>query len=161
MTRTHTERTRRRGGFTLTELMMVVIIIGLMAAMAGPRMMRWVQTIGQRGATNQLAGDLAMARIQAVRQGATVSFRIDDADTYRVTVDDANGNVVRTLRTVNLQQVYRGATLDPASGRIAFDSRGVVRPNPVSTVSQIVLTRGYVRKRVNISGVGRIEVADY
>lgn len=161
MTRTHTERTRRRGGFTLTELMIVLIIAGLMAAMAGPRMMRWVQTIGQRGVTNQLAGDLALARIQAVRQGATVSFRIDDADTYRVTVDDANGNVVRTLRTVDLQQVYRGATLDPTSGRIAFDSRGVLRPSPVSTISDITLTRGDVTKRVNVSGVGRIEVADY
>jgi prepilin-type N-terminal cleavage/methylation domain-containing protein len=161
MTRTHTERFRRRGGFTLSELMMVVLIIGLMAAMAGPRMMRWVQTIGQRGATNQLAGDLAYSRIQAVRQGATVSFRIDDADTYRVTVDDGNGNVVRTLRTVNLQQVYRGATLNPTSGRIAFDSRGVLRANPVSTMDQITLTRGSVRKRVNVSGVGRIEVADY
>ena len=151
----------RRRGFTLAELMIVVVIMGLMAAMAGPRMMRWVQAIGQRGVTNQLAGDLAYARIQAVRQGATVSVRIDDADTYRVTVDDAAGNSVRTLRTVNLQQVYRGATLTPTTGRIAFDSRGVLRPNPVSTMDQITLTRGYVRKRVNVTGVGRIEVANY
>lgn len=161
MTPTHTERSRRRGGFSLTELMAVVVIIGLMAAMAGPAMMRWVQTIGQRGVTNQLAGDLAYARIQAVRQGATVSVRIDDADTYRVTVDDTNGNAVRTLRTVDLENVYRGATLNPTTGRLAFDSRGVLRPNPVSTISQIVLSRGTVRKRVTVIGVGRIEVADY
>jgi prepilin-type N-terminal cleavage/methylation domain-containing protein len=161
MTPTHTEPCRRRGGFTLTELMMVVIIIGLMAAMAGPRMMRWVQTIGQRGAVNQLAGDLAFARIHAVRQGATVSFRIDDADTYRITVDDAAGAEVRTLRTVNLRQVYRGATLDPVEGRIAFDSRGVLRPDPVSTINQITLSRGDVRKRVTVMGVGRVKVADY
>ena len=124
--------------------LVVVVIVGLMAAMAGPRMMRWVQTIGQRGATNQLAGDLAYARIQAVRQGATVSVRIDDADTYRVTVDDANGNVVRTLRTVNLANFSRGASLSPTTGRIAFDSRGVLRP--VSDISDITLTRGYVSR---------------
>ena len=160
MTRTNTVPDRRRGGFTLTELMIVVLIIALMAAMAGPRMMRWIQTIGQRGAANQLAGDLALARIQAVRQGATVSFRIDDSDSYRVTVDDSNGNAVRTLRTVHLQNLYRGATLEPQEGRIAFDSRGVLRSN-VSDVTEIVLSRGEVRKRVTVIGVGRIEVANY
>lgn len=147
----------RRRGFTLAELMIVVVIMGLMAAMAGPRMLRWVQTIGQRGAYNQLMSDLALARIQAVRQGTTVSLRIDDADTYRVTVDDAVGNPVRTIKQVELAQAYRGSSLTPTAGRISFDSRGVYRPNPASTISEITLSRGPVTKRLRVTGVGRIE----
>jgi type II secretion system protein H len=157
MTCTHANPHGRRG-FTLLELMLVLVIMGLMAAMAGPRMVRWIQTIGQRGAFNQLMSDLALARIQAVRQGTTVSLRIIDEDTYRVTVDSANGSASRTLKQVDLSQMQRGATLDPDSGRIAFDSRGVLRPSPVSTITQITLTRGPVSKRLRVTGVGRTEV---
>ena len=156
MTRTRLPQGRR--GFTLTELLVVVLIMALMAAMAGPRMMRWVQTIGQRGAYNQLASDLALARIQAVRQGTTVSLRIIDNDTYQVTVDNAAGAAQDTIKQVELSHLYRGTTLNPAAGRIAFDSRGVTRPNPVSTINQVTLTRGPVSKQLRVTGVGRIEL---
>jgi type II secretion system protein H len=148
----------RRRGFTLTELMVVITVMGVMAAMAGPRMVRWIQTIGQRGAFNQLMSDLAFARIQAVRQGTTVSLRIVDNDTYQLTVDAADGTAARTLKEVDLGQMQRGATLSPDNGRIAFDSRGVLRPDPVSTITQITLTRGPVSKRLRVTGVGRIEL---
>ncbi len=157
MTRTSATPDRRRG-FTLTELLVVVVIMALMAAMAGPRMLRWVQTIGQRGAFNQLMSDLSLARIQAVRQGTTVSLRIIDNDTYQVTVDNAAGGAARVLKTVDLQQTYRGTRLNPETGRIAFDSRGVLRPNPVSTTTAITLTRGTISKRLRVTGVGRIEL---
>lgn len=156
MTRIYANPHRRRG-FTLTELMVVITIMGLMAAMAGPRMVRWIQTIGQRGAFNQLVSDLALARIQAVRQGTTVSLRIIDNDTYRVTVDDANGAASRTLKQVDLGQMQAGASLSPATGRVAFDSRGVLRPSPVSTTTEITVIRGPVSKRLRVTGVGRIE----
>lgn len=157
MTRIFASPDRRRG-FSLTELMVVVVIMGLMAAMAGPRMLRWVQTIGQRGAFNQLMSDLSLARIQAVRQGTTVSLRIIDNDTYQVTVDNAAGNAARVLKRVDLQQTYRGTTLNPTTGRIAFDSRGVLRPNPVSTITQVTLTRGSISRQLQVTGVGRIEL---
>ena len=157
MTRNHATPDGRRG-FTLPELMVVVTIMALMAAMAGPRMVRWVQTIGQRGAFNQLMSDLALARIQAVRQGTTVSLRVLDSDSYQVTVDDAAGGAGRVIKQVNLSQMQQGASLDPESGRIAFDSRGVLRPSPVSTITQITLTRGPVSKRLRVTGVGRIEL---
>jgi type II secretion system protein H len=156
MTRIFASPDRRRG-FSLTELMVVVVIMGLMAAMAGPRMLRWVQTIGQRGAFNQLMSDLSLARIQAVRQGTTVSLRIIDNDSYQVTVDNAAGNAARVLKRVDLQQTYRGTTLNPTTGRLAFDSRGVLRPNPVSTITQVTLTRGSISKQLQVTGVGRIE----
>lgn len=157
MKRMHLTPDRRRG-FTLAELMVVIVIITLMAAMAGPRMVRFIQTVSQRGAFNQLVADLSLARMQAVRQGTTVSLRIDDATTYRITVDDAVGNPVRTLKQVNVAANQRGTQLSPEGGRIAFDSRGVSRPAPVSTINEVTLKRGPARKRVRVSGVGRIEL---
>jgi hypothetical protein len=58
---------------------------------------------------------------------------------------------------VNLAQSQSGASLDPSSGRIAFDSRGMWRADPVSTISEVRVVRGDARDIIQISGVGRIK----
>lgn len=149
---THAARPRARRGFTLPELMLVVVLIGIMAAMAGPRLFRWIQVATQRGAANQVAADLQYARVQAVRQGRTVSLRIDTDKRYRVTVDNTDGTALRTLKTTDLSLSYRDAVLDPAAGRIGFDSRGMRRTD----LEGVTIIRGDVRRTVNVSTVGRI-----
>ena len=149
---THAARPRARRGFTLPELMLVVVLIGIMAAMAGPRLFRWIQVATQRGAANQVAADLQYARVQAVRQGRTVSLRIDTDKRYRVTVDNTDGTALRTLKTMDLSLSYRDAVLDPTAGRIGFDSRGMRRTD----LEGITVVRGNVRRTLNVSPVGRI-----
>jgi len=139
---------------TLPELLLVLVLVSLLAAMAGPQMSGWVQAITQRGAANELVADLALARTQAVRQGQTVSFRIDDATSYRITVDDAAGNPVRVLKRVNLARDHKGSSLTRTSGRIAFDSRGMYRS--VSTISDLGVTGRGETRTVRVSVVGRI-----
>jgi prepilin-type N-terminal cleavage/methylation domain-containing protein len=143
---------RARRGFTLPELLLVVCIMGIMAAMAGPRLFRWAQVAGQRGAANQVVADLSLARVQAVRQGQTVSLRIISPTLYRVTVDDNVGAPVRVLKSTNLARSYRNTTLNPATGRIAFDSRGVLS----TALNSVTVAHGSVRRTVNVTTVGRV-----
>lgn len=150
----HPPRSSGRRGFTLAELLIVLVIMGIMASMAGPRLVTWARTVGQRGAMNELIADLSLARTQAVRQGTTVSLRVDSDTRYRVTVDNAAGNAARTLKTVDLTRSYSTARLTRTTGRVSFDSRGMYRTN--STFADLGVRQGTTTKLVRISGVGRI-----
>lgn len=153
MKRTPSLRSRR--GFSLAELMAVVVIMGIMAAMAGPKMTRWVQSISQRSAANQLVADLSYARAVAAREGQTVSLRVVTPTAYQVTVDQPNGGVARQIKRVELSQLNRAtAFTTPVASRIAFDSRGLLRNN-ASTTTELVVSRGLVTDTVRVTQVGR------
>lgn len=146
-------RLRSRRGVTLLELVAVLSIIIIAAAIGGPKMYRWAHVAGQKGAANQVVSDLALARIQAVRQGQTVSMRVESSTSYRLTVDDAAGNEVREIKEVNLGNLYKQTSLTP-TGRIAFDSRGMLRAT--STIGGVTIIRGGVTRQVTVTTVGRI-----
>jgi prepilin-type N-terminal cleavage/methylation domain-containing protein len=152
----HFSRPRGRGGFTLVELMAVCVIVAVMAAMGGPRLITWIRTITTRGAVDQLASDLSVARVQAVRNGQTVSLRFMADTLYRVTVDDVNGTAVRTIKTVAVSSLHRGVRISPSGARVAFDSRGLLRPNPATTHQRLEVLHGGRTRAIEISDIGRV-----
>ena len=142
---------RRSGGFSLAEIMIVIVIIGLVLAMALPKLNGVVGESALRSAMNRLASDLTLTRLQAIRYGATASLTIAaDGKSYTVVVDP-NGNA-KAVKTVRLSNDYPGLALSPVSSNISFDSRGMITSN----VTQLKGTRGTRADSLFITGVGRI-----
>ena len=82
-----------RRGFTLTEIMVVILVVGLLAGMAAPPMFRFVASNRLQTMSDRLAADLQYARQMAVSSNTVVRFA-SDAEGWTVT-NTATGDVVR------------------------------------------------------------------
>ena len=67
----------RAGGFTLVELMVVVVIVGLMVGLAASRIDFLIPKYRLRGAAREVAGLFKQARSRAVGSGKDVYVELD------------------------------------------------------------------------------------
>ena len=65
---------RRAHGFTLTEMIVVLMIVGALAVMGFPAMTRLLSTQAVRSASYDLYADLIYARSEAVGRGVNVTI---------------------------------------------------------------------------------------
>lgn len=70
-------RFARSPGFTLFELLVVLMLAGLLLAIVAPRLDGTLETLELRSAAREVNGALRQARAQAQREGAPVPWTID------------------------------------------------------------------------------------
>jgi len=71
---TPSQTLRHVGGFTTIELMVVVSIVAVLAALAGPSFLLMIESWRVRDATESLRSTLMLARSEAIKRGGLVTI---------------------------------------------------------------------------------------
>lgn len=135
-------------GFTLVELMVVVVVLGLVAVLAAPSFTRTLANRHVKGAAEEAYADLQYARSEAVQRNAEVILAFNAAG-WRITA--APGGTL--LKDVALSG---GATLAAGSGTsITFNPvRATATVNGDAAAFAHLATNATLR--VNVNTLGRV-----
>ncbi|MFO7915004.1 MAG: GspH/FimT family pseudopilin [Candidatus Krumholzibacteriales bacterium] len=151
---------RAKAGFTLTELMIVISILGLIAVLSIPNIKGFLQTWKLNGESQELASTLRTARSAAVRRNAEVVFTFDmNTNSYFYFEDDDgdggwdSGEYMSETKEMDPQVVITAHTLPSAT--ITFGSKGETGASGTITIRN---NRKNIKNIRIMGGSGNIEI---
>ena len=147
-------------GFTLMEIVVVVVLVGILAGIAFPRI-GGVQTgFALRGAVNAFMSAHSLARTTALREGGVAELHIDPTnDLFWVEVDTslAGSGVMDTVGFV-IDVGDENVDLGSTQTLLCFDVRGLpaLVTGCATSAAQITLTRDGVADTIRTTALGKI-----
>ena len=139
-------QTQRRGT-TLIELVVVVGIVAVLAAISIPRATRYMDRIQVSGATREVATVFATARMAAIAHTSLVSVLIDEGTG---TISAVRGRDTVVTRTVGKNF---GVTLTATRDSMSYNSVGL---GYGAANLRVIVSRGAFADSVVTSRLGRI-----
>jgi prepilin-type N-terminal cleavage/methylation domain-containing protein len=132
----------RQRGFSLTEMLIVVAIVAIMAAVALPNIGHYIRNYRIKGAAQLVAGELNAARSKAIMSNTNlgVSFVTVDRDTFRFVqedirkTDDPQGLRLSGLKRLPTGVIFVPTTLANGGPTLRFQRLGGFC-NPADTAS--------------------------
>jgi len=164
LTSYHPGESRCRG-LTIIELLVVMLILGTVAAIAAPNMSMWMEGYTVRKSGRQLVSDLQLAKMRAVSQGVQHKISFDPGNkSYTIQQGNASSgsttwtqvDVVRMLSNEQNPYHAKGVTLatNLTNNVVLFSPVGTAAPAGTVTLS----TANYTRLvRVILTGRVRLE----
>jgi prepilin-type N-terminal cleavage/methylation domain-containing protein len=145
----------RQRGFTFIEILIVMILIGIIAAIGIPRLRNSLQKTNVRSARAALSTIVSKARAAAVQRGCTAALHFTSG---------SSGKVWITLCKVNAAGVDTLGGVEPIAGRfnvtftasrdsVRFMPNGILLDN-VSTTLRV--TWSTITDSIMINSVGKV-----
>jgi general secretion pathway protein H len=146
-------RATRANGFTLLEMLAVILLIGIAAAAVSISVTQGLASARVRAASGELAGALRATRAQAI---VSASERHFDVDTRANTYAGAQGKDVALPRGMHVSVTSAAADApDDHTARIRFF------PDGSSTGGRVTLYSGQRQWHINVSWLtGEVRVVD-
>jgi MSHA pilin protein MshC len=124
----------RRRGFTLAELVMTIVIIGILAVVAGPRFVSW-KGFSSRGFYDEAQAVVRYAQKTAIAWRRSIVVCVSATEISAISNSDCAAPVALTHPTTGAalkSTAPDGVTLSPV-GNFSFDGLG--RPSAPATIT--------------------------
>jgi general secretion pathway protein H len=145
---------RRCRGFTLAEILVVLVIIGLVLALVPPLLTKGMPSLQLKNAVRDVSSGLRLARTEALRRGTQAVFELDtEARVLRVPA-------ARRQRPLPDDITVQATTADE---EVIDEATAAFRffPDGSATGGNILLSVGDLAFRVTVDWLtGRIHVAE-
>ena len=139
---------KRNNGFTLIEMITVVIIVGVLSAIAAPNLLGWYNRQRANSTLSKVEGAIKEAQRQAMRDGRSCTININ--------------NGTRTISggcLLNNRVFGDYVTLNSNQTTITFSSKGTTATD---ALIRVTTNGGQVDRCLRVtSGLGLIRTGDY
>lgn len=120
---------RSRRGYTLTEMLIVVSVVGMLTLISMPRFSRLVERNKLTAAREELASAIATARAAAVQKGRTATLFLSGNQMWVTVVTSSSGATSTVVPVRSFSTLYNvTVTPYPAITSVSFDMRGFANP---------------------------------
>jgi len=150
---------RRDAGFSMVELLITLVLLGIVMAIAVPSYRGWVDNSNLKAAGRMISSDFyeTRARASAENRPYTVTYSPDPTNTYRIQAAAANDlTAFDQTKTFDEFGVVRMASVNggAAAVTVTIQSRGSVSPagsivvtntrNSTGTITLLITGRAHV-----------------
>lgn len=126
---------RPQSGFSLIELMVAIVIMGILMAAAIPSFSSWMQNSQIRTAAESVQNGLQLARTEAVNKNTPVSFTLTGNNWSVDLVGDLYGTAASNVQQRFGTEGSRNAVIASNQNVVTFNGSGRVTPTPAAAIT--------------------------
>ncbi len=150
----------RNKGFTLTELMIVIALLGIMAGVMAPSFLEWRDQSKVQGDAVNLRAAFEMAKFRAIKHNTNVVVIFPNTTSYQIFIDTNNNGARDAGETLFNRSLKAGVTITNntfTGNDMAFNPRGMANgPNSTGTIT--MTSPGGKQYSVVVSSFGRVRM---
>jgi len=147
-------RMQNKRGFTLIELIVVIMLMGIIMMIALPGIQTWMTKSRLNGAARQIMTDLMYARMKAASENHRFVLTVLNNRQYRILDDNNNNGSAETGEAVIIKDIksnYPDVTMS-ATGNFTF------YPPGLAFGATCTVTNRAGSKNITLSSGGRVRI---
>ena len=142
----------KQAGFTVVELLMVVVLIGLVAAIGIPRLRDNMQKQNVRSARSAATTLVAKARAAAVQRGCATTLQVVSGRVWVESCRTTGATTTDTLGGIENLAARFNVTVTPSQPSLVFTPRGITQGGTMT----IRFTSSSASDSILVNQVGKV-----